>query len=127
MIDDFEFDLFVTSIRYQESKTIVEFSGKEKLISYYKGVFPYKLGDKVKVVGYLTEPNNNTIPNLFNYKKYLYYNDIHYILNINEITLMEKNSNLIFKIKNYLIDRIEQISINKEYLYSFCFKLKFSP
>ena len=100
-IDDKEFILTVTNIRYKEKQTIVEFTGYENLICYYKGNFPFLLGDKVKVNGSLKEANNNTIPNLFNYKKYLY------------------NNNLIYKIKNTLIKRIEKISNNKEYLYAF--------
>ena len=118
-IDDKEFILTVTNIRYKEKQTIVEFTGYENLICYYKGNFPFLLGDKVKVNGSLKEANNNTIPNLFNYKKYLYNNDIHYILDINNITPLQNNDNLIYKIKNTLIKRIEKISNNKEYLYAF--------
>ena len=118
-IDESEFILTIENIRYKEDKVTIEFSGKENLISYYKDDFPYSLGDKVKVIGTLKEANNNTIPNLFNYKKYLYNNDIHYILDINEIIPLQKNNNLIFKIKNFLINRIENISPNKEYLYAF--------
>ena len=118
-IDENEFILTIENIRYKEDKVTIEFSGQENLISYYKDDFPYSLGDKVKVIGTLKEANNNTIPNLFNYKKYLYNNDIHYILDINEIIPLQKNNNLIFKIKNFLINRIENISPNKEYLYAF--------
>lgn len=118
-IDDKEFILTVTNIRYKEKQTIVEFTGDENLICYYKGNFPFLLGDKVKVNGSLKEANNNTIPNLFNYKKYLYNNDIHYILDINNITPLQNNNNFIYKIKNTLIKRIEKISNNKEYLYAF--------
>lgn len=118
-IDESEFILTIENIRYKEDKVTIEFSGQENLISYYKDDFPYSLGDKVKVIGTLKEANNNTIPNLFNYKKYLYNNDIHYILDINEIIPLQKNNNLIFKIKNFLINRIENISLNKEYLYAF--------
>ena len=117
--DENEFILTITNIRYKEDKVTIEFSGKENLIAYYKDDFPYSLGDKVKVIGTLKEANNNTIPNLFNYKKYLYNNDIHYILDINEIIPLQKNNNLIFKIKNFLINRIENINLNKEYLYAF--------
>jgi len=118
-IDENEFILTIENIRYKEAKVTIEFSGKENLIAYYKDDFPYSLGDKVKVIGTLKEANSNTIPNLFNYKKYLYNNDIHYILDIKEIILLQKNNNLIFKIKNFLINRIENISLNKEYLYAF--------
>ena len=118
-IDDKEFILTVTNIRYKEKQTIVEFTGCENLICYYKGNFPFLLGDKVKVNGSLKEANNNTIPNLFNYKKYLYNNNIHYILDIDNITPLQNNNNLIYKIKNTLIKRIEKISNNKEYLYAF--------
>ena len=41
-----------------------------------------ELGDRLKIVGELSIPNNNTIPNGFNYKKYLYHKKIYYLLQL---------------------------------------------
>lgn len=115
-----KFIVNVTKIRYQnENKVILELKGLEKLVSYYDGNFDYCLNDKLLIEGSLDEPSNNTIPNLFNYKKYLYQNNIFYLLNIKKITLLEKNSNIFYKIKNKIIDHIENIDSNKNYLYAF--------
>ena len=63
-------------------KITIYIKGKEKLVvNYYtKEKQNISLGDTIKVTGTLKVPSNNTIPNLFNYKKYLYYNDIHYTI-----------------------------------------------
>ena len=64
------------------------------------------------------EFNNNTIPNLFNYKKYMLSNSIYYNIKCNKLTILHKNKSFLYKIKNYLIKRINKIN-NYEYLYTF--------
>ena len=55
-------------------KITLYIKAKEKIIvNYYtEEKINVSLGDRIKVSGYLKIPNENTIPNLFNYKKYLY-------------------------------------------------------
>ena len=67
--------------------------------------------------GTLEKPNNNTIPNTFNYKKYLYHKRIEYILKINNLKKVKNNKSIPIKIKNYILKRIENIKNNK-YLYA---------
>ena len=52
----------------------ITIKSKEKIIgSYYsKEPLNISLGDKINFTGTLNKPKNNTIPNTFNYRKYLY-------------------------------------------------------
>ena len=78
----------------------------------------YSLGDIIRINGNLSFPNNNTIPNTFNYKNYLYHKNIEYILHIDNFSLISKNKNIFLKIKNYIYKRIDNIKYN-DYLYAF--------
>ena len=44
---------------------------KENIIVYYNKKININLGDKVNIIGNLSPLLNNTIPNTFNYKKYM--------------------------------------------------------
>ena len=61
---------------------------------------------------------NNTIPNLFNYNKYLQSKGIYYELKISEIKLVEKNKSLLNTLKIKIENRIRKIPY-AEYLYAF--------
>ena len=78
----------------------------------------YSLGDILFVEGTLEIPENNTVPNTFNYKKYLKYKKINYILKIDSLKKYSSNKNIFLKIKNYLYKRISNIKYN-DYLYAF--------
>lgn len=78
----------------------------------------YSIGDILFVEGTLEIPKNNTVPNTFNYKKYLKYKKINYILKIDSLKKYSSNKNIFLKIKNYLYKRISNIKYN-EYLYAF--------
>lgn len=67
------------------------------------------LGDKVEVEGELNEASNNTLPNIFNYKKYLYYNKIYYLIEADKIRKIENNTKISYYIKNKIRDRVENI------------------
>ena len=81
---------------------------KEKLkVSYYfkekeeKDYFleNLKYGSTLIIEGNLTTPRQNTIPNTFNYEKYLYNQKIYYILNADEI-IISNNQNNFYKLKS---------------------------
>ena len=78
----------------------------------------YSIGDILFVEGTLEIPKNNTVPNTFNYKKYLKYKKINYILKIDSLKKYSSNKNIFLKIKNYLYKRISNIKYN-DYLYAF--------
>ena len=96
---------------------------KEKLkVSYYfkekeeKDYFleNLKYGSTLIIEGNLTTPRQNTIPNTFNYEKYLYNQKIYYILNADEI-IISNNQNNFYKLKNYLVNLINHRD-NNDYL-----------
>ena len=72
------------------------------------------IGKTITVNGTLNEPINNTIPNTFNYKKYLYNNKIYYLFDVRSYSIKNDN-NLLEKAKDYLIKRAYN-SKNSEYL-----------
>ena len=78
-----------------------------------------KLGDLILVAGELEEPERNRVFNGFDYKKYLYNKHIFYLMNANNISIMEKNSGLLFYFKNLVMDRINSISKSKGYIMTF--------
>ena len=102
------------------SPSTITIKGKEKLICNYKNN-NYKLGDYVKLEGVLNTPSNNTILNNFNYKEYLKYNNIYYILDVKNISLIKENNNVIYKIRNYLNEYLSTYK-SKSYLQMFLLK-----
>ncbi len=76
-----------------------------------------KLGSFITLTGSYKEPLNNTIPNTFNYKKYLYYNKMFYTFNVNSYQIKNKN-NIFYNIKDFILKRIYNMSY-KEYLLIF--------
>lgn len=112
-----EFKLVVKDVKEKNNQYTVILEEKEKLITYIKD-FPYNVGDIVIVKGNLEKIKNNTIPNIFNYRKYLQSRGIYWQLNINEIKLFSKNNNLWNRIKINIKTRIDKYQY-KEYLYAF--------
>lgn len=74
-------------------------------------------GIKVSVEGSLKEPKKNTIPNTFNYKEYLYYQKIHYLMASTKITKIE-DENFLNSIKNKITKYLSSLP-NSLYLKAF--------
>ncbi len=117
-IDTKEIEGIITNIKNDEEKTILTIKSKENIVGYYKGDIDLNLGDKVKIVGDFNELSSNTNFNLFNYKKYMLSKNTYYSMNIDNIILIEKNNNIFYKIKTYLVERISNIKCS-EYLNTF--------
>ena len=102
----------VQDYQYKENYITFVINGKEKLkCNYYiedSDKIDIKYGDKLLINGKLNKPNNNTIPNTFNYKKYLENNNIYYILEVDKINKQVRTNNIIYKIKNIVKDRINK-------------------
>ncbi len=97
----------ITNIKEYENKVTCEVNGKDKVIvNYYGNDFNYNLGDTIKLSGEYKLVDNNTVFNLFNYKKYLLSKGIKYSFTANEIKKISSNTNILYflknKIKNYL-------------------------
>ena len=67
-----DFTGIVTTIVKKENSFKLTIKGKEKLIVYISNIENIELGDKVVVKGKYTLPKKATIPNNFDYQKYLY-------------------------------------------------------
>ena len=126
-INSINFIGIITNYKIDKDLLTLEVKGREKIISYYYFKseeemlsFPkkFKLGDKVLLEGMFKEPSNNTVPNLFNYKKYLKYRNIYLILNANSIKKIGNNKNIFYKIKNHLNNHIYKYK-SKAYLETF--------
>ena len=102
-------------IKGKEKVKCTYYIQKESDLDKYKNI---KLGTKLKLKGTLNVPSNNTVPNTFNYKNYLYFKHINYILSVDSITIEATNINFIYKIKNYIKDRISTYN-SKVYLSTF--------
>ena len=111
---------YITDITYKEDKIDLEIKAKEKIkVSYYTNEnLNLKLGDYIKIKGELTKPYDNTIFNLFNYRKYLLSNKIYFILNADEIVKIKDNTNLFYKIKNIIYERMNDLK-TKDYVKAF--------
>ncbi len=112
------FELIVYNKKIDGNKVTLELSGAENLIgSFYVDSLEelekfdnrIKYGVKVRVLGNLNKPSNNTIPNNFNYKEYLKYKGIYYILDIDEIEVVDNKTSFIYSVKNFINDRIDKI------------------
>ena len=108
----------VTNIEKDDNKTKINIKAKENILVYYYSKIKLNLGDKIKVKGSLEPFNNNTIFNLFNYKKYMLSKNTYYKMNTKKIEVLKRNKNIFYKIKSTLIKRINKIK-RKEYLYAF--------
>ena len=110
----------ITNINYDGEKYKIHIKNQEEIIGYYKigDNLNLKLGDKVKVSGKFNELSNNTIPNTFNYKNYLNNHHIFYQISIDKIELISKNKNLIYFIKDKIIERANNFK-NKGYIKAF--------
>ena len=104
--------------KIKEDSITIYIKGKEKLVinCYQCSIDNVSLGDTIKIQGELKEPNNNTIPNIFNYKKYLYYNDIFYTVSTNNIEKISNNTNIIYYLKDKISNHIDNIPKSSEYI-----------
>ena len=105
----------------------IQGKGKENIIiNYYiktkkekdKLTRILKLGDIVEVKGVLQKLKNNSNFYLFNYKKYLLSKKIKWIIKADKIKFIKHNTNILYIIKNKIVNRIESIK-NNDYIYLF--------
>lgn len=100
----------IIDISLKKDKISFTLNGEEKIICniYLKdnhSDYNNLLGKKVKVFGKLKSVSNNTIPNTFNYKEYLYNNRIYYTFIVSKIEIID-NENIFYKLKNKIVNKI---------------------
>ena len=100
----------VDEIKKSDDYYKITIKSKEKIIgSYYsKEPLNISLGDKITFKGTLSKPKNNTIPNTFNYRKYLYNHYVYYLVKIDNIKVISKTRSVKYKVKNYIVKRSEK-------------------
>ena len=125
-INDTAFLGIVNEYKYKDGKYTIYLENDEIIIVNYNTdtELDIKYGDTIKVIGKLSKPNNNTVPNLFNYKKYLERRYIYYILNATNIKKIKNNENLIYDIKNKLIEKINKCKKSSSYILAFVLGIK---
>ena len=104
--------------KIKEDKIIYYIKAKENLIvNYYlTEEKEISIGDTITVTGELIKPSKNTIPNIFNYQKYLYNHGINYMVKSKSIEKKSNNTNIIFHLRKLISKRIDNIKYGNEYI-----------
>lgn len=76
------------------------------------------LGIKLRVEGNIENPKSNTIPNTFNYKKYLKSKNIYKVMSVENYKVINYKTNIIYKIKNKIIKKVDKYK-SKRYISAF--------
>lgn len=114
----------ITNYIIDGNKLTITIKNKEKILGTYyiktKQEQKYlaqkiKVGDKIKVIGELKQPNKNTTKNLFNYQEYLKRKNIYFTMTISSYQKLSSTKNIYYIIKQKLIDRLN----SHPYLYTF--------
>ena len=111
----------ITDVSIKNNQISFILKNTEKIkCSYYSKNIIYKvtdlLGKKVQVFGEPTKINKNTIPNTFNYQKYLYNNKIYLAYKVKDIKITSKE-NIFYQIKNKIIKRVSNYdNLSRSYL-----------
>lgn len=124
-IDKNSIEGVIKDIKLNGDKLTIEIKAKETIIANYyikskeeqikiKEMLHY--GDTILLKGTFTVPLNNTIPNNFNYKKYLYNKKIYYTFNIDSYKIIKNNKNLLYKVKDKLYKKIIDLDNSGFYL-----------
>ena len=116
-------NLYGTVIDYKKSKdkTTIWLKGKEKVLVNYYSDINVSYGDYIYVYGVFKKPKENGNFNLFNYKRYLLSNKINYVVTASKITIIKKNDNVFYTLKNNLLKRIESANKSKGYILAFLY------
>ena len=118
IITDYHFfeDKLSLTIKAQE-KVQVNYYFDIKEITYLKDKI--KIGLEVDLTGKFKEPINNTIPNTFNYKKYLLSHKIYRTFTAKKIEIKNNSIKYYYQIKNWFLKRISKYTKTKDYLKAF--------
>ena len=95
----------VSKVVLSEGKVSFVLKSSENIQMFYYDDFNLNDGDEVTVNVVLSSPNKNTVPNTFNYQKYLYNNGIYKVGTVNKIEIVKKNNNILNNLKSSLSKR----------------------
>ncbi len=117
----------ITDMKIEGDLLTIQIEAKEKVLGNYyfkekkeKENFSdyYHLGDTILVTGTFSKPKNNTVPNLFNYRKYLERKGIYYLISIDTIEKVKENHNPLYLVKTVIQNHISTYQ-SKGYLMTF--------
>jgi len=118
-IKNYNIDGNKLTIYLREKETVIGTYYFDKETDKEEFIKNYKLGDFIEVIGAMKLPKENTVFNLFNYRKYLYNKDIFYLFDIIDIKKIKSNTNIFIMLKQNIIDYINNFEYSKEYLKAF--------
>ena len=130
LYDDFSNEEFViTNIVLKDYGVKLELFGKEKVLGFLYAdeervssfCGEYSIGDRVLISGDISDISNETVPNTFNYKRYLNSNGIYNVISITSIDKISDNSNVFYKFKNFLLERGNRLHKSSPYVNSLLF------
>lgn len=108
----------VINIQKGNDKVTVDVkSGKVYRLTFYDD-FRYELGDVIKVGGVVVTPDNNTVFNLFNYRKYLLSKGIRRVMKPDSIKLVSRNKSVFYGLKNLMVKRANRLA-SRSYVKAF--------
>ena len=108
----------ITNITKDDDKVVIDVKQKDKYrITKYENI-NFELGDRVRVKGVFSTPTNNTVFNLFNYRKYLLSKNITMVSYDANLNLISKNNNVLYRLKNSVINHVEKYE-SSNYLKAF--------
>lgn len=103
----------VKKIAIQKEKVTLEVDAKEKIIGTYyftnqerKKIKSLQIGDKIKLYGKITTPSKPTTKNMFDYSFYLKKKKIYHQITISKLTIVKKNKNRFYNIKNSISKKL---------------------
>lgn len=108
----------IIDINKKDGYTDLIIKAKDKIKVTYLGTDSLAIGDTISFDCSLELPSNNTIFNLFNYKKYLLSNRIYYVATIKDLKIEKHNNFIIYKVKNYIYSRVDNLK-SSSYLKAF--------
>ena len=108
----------IIDINKKDGYTDLIIKAKDKIKVTYLGTDSLAIGDIISFDCLLELPSNNTIFNLFNYKKYLLSNRIYYVTTIKNLKIEKHNNFIIYKVKNYIYSRVDNLK-SSSYLKAF--------
>lgn len=119
---------YINDLKIDGNKLTIQLKTKEMvLVNYYlSSIDEYNelinnlnIGDSIKVEGELIKPKRNKVFNLFNYQNYLLSKKIYWIMNGEKITKIKDNQKISYKIKDFILKRINNISESSHYVKAF--------
>lgn len=108
----------VVYVKKEEDKTTIDVKDKKKYRVTIYDDLNLKYGQYVRVTGLFKTPDDNTVFNLFNYRKYLLSKNVKEVCYDCSVELIKDNKNVFYGIKNAVINHVDNYK-SKSYLMAF--------